>query len=200
MAIRRAKQKAQVIAKLSQSAPPGETFIACVHTETGPSPWLNALFDEVPFLGLIVALTAQVLLHHADEHVDRRQHGQPLHEPPRRGRVRVPPRRVPGQPASSARRVWSSMYVQLPGSAKPTRLNIHRYWRNEFDQLIAALPQAQVPAQAAPAPPAAAEHALTPRHHRPRCRHDPGSSGCPHRRQGACASASGPHVALAAVR
>src|SRR6266705_4841588 len=57
MAIRRAKQKEQVIAKLSSVAPPGETFVACVHVETGPSPWLNAIFDEVPFLGLIVALT-----------------------------------------------------------------------------------------------------------------------------------------------
>ena len=57
MAIRRAKQKAQVIEKLSKEAPPGETFIACVHTETGPSPWLNGIFDEIPFVGLIVALT-----------------------------------------------------------------------------------------------------------------------------------------------
>lgn len=57
MAIRRARQKAQVIGKLSASAPAGEQFIACVHGETGPSPWLNAIFDEVPFLGLIVALT-----------------------------------------------------------------------------------------------------------------------------------------------
>jgi hypothetical protein len=57
MAIRRAKQKAQVIEKLSQQAPAGETFLACVHCETGPSPWLNALFDEVPVLGLVVALT-----------------------------------------------------------------------------------------------------------------------------------------------
>jgi len=57
MAIRRARQKAQVIAKLSAAAPPGETFIATVHGETGPSPWLNGLFDQIPFLGLIVALT-----------------------------------------------------------------------------------------------------------------------------------------------
>src|SRR6478752_1376377 len=57
MAIRRATQKKQVIEKLSQIAPQGEQFIACVHCETGPSPWLNALFDEVPFLGLIMALT-----------------------------------------------------------------------------------------------------------------------------------------------
>ena len=57
MAIRRAKQKAQVIEKLARSAPPGETFITTVHTETGPSPWLNALFDELPLVGMIVALS-----------------------------------------------------------------------------------------------------------------------------------------------
>jgi hypothetical protein len=47
------------------------------------------------------------------------------------------------------------MYLQFPGDAKPTRLNIHRYWRGEFDQLIAALPQqaaaAQVAGEVAPA-------------------------------------------------
>ena len=47
MAIRRAKQKEQVIARLSASAPPGETFVACVHGETGPSPWLNGIFDQM---------------------------------------------------------------------------------------------------------------------------------------------------------
>jgi hypothetical protein len=39
------------------AAPAGETMIACVHGETEPNPWLNALFDEVPFLGFMVALT-----------------------------------------------------------------------------------------------------------------------------------------------
>lgn len=57
MAIRRAKQKQQVIEKLQQMAPPGETFIACVHCESGPSPWLNSLFDEIPLLGLIISFT-----------------------------------------------------------------------------------------------------------------------------------------------
>src|SRR6478735_7568538 len=57
VAIRRAKQKQQVIEKLTQVAPPGETFIATVHCETGPSPWLNAIFDEVPGLGLVMAFT-----------------------------------------------------------------------------------------------------------------------------------------------
>ena len=55
--------------------------------------------------------------------------------------------------------VWSSMFVQFPGTSKPTRLNIHRYWRGEFDQLLAALPQAQVPAQATPVEPSVVDPA-----------------------------------------
>lgn len=147
MAIRRATQKAQVIKKLSQIAPPGETFIACVHCETGPSPWLNALFDEVPFLGLIMAYTRRfyfltltntsIVINTASRYTNR----------PGDVVVAFP---INAFPVSQIKRVtvWSSMYVQFPGSSSPTRLNIHRYWRGELDQLIAALPQAQVPGQA----------------------------------------------------
>ena len=150
MAIRRAKQKAQVIEKLSQSAPPGETFIACVHAETGPSPWLNAIFDEVPLLGLIVALTRKfyfftltntsVVVNTASRFTNRP--GEI---------VAVFPREA--MPVSRIKRatVWSSMYVQFPGESKPRRLNIHRYWRNEFDQLIAAFPVSAAPAAASAA-------------------------------------------------
>ena len=42
---------------------------------------------------------------------------------------------------------WSSMFVVLPGQQRPTRLNIDRYWRKEFDALIEQLPQAQIPRQ-----------------------------------------------------
>ncbi|MDH6119467.1 hypothetical protein ABH930_005641 [Kitasatospora sp. GAS204A] len=139
MAIRRAKQKAQVIEKLSQVAPPGETFIACVHVETGPSPWLNAVFDEVPLLGLIVALTrrfyfltltnSSVVVNVASRWTNRPGDV-----------VGVFPRHA--FPVSRVKRatIWSSMYLQLPGDDKPRRLNIHRYWRNEMDQLSAAFP------------------------------------------------------------
>jgi hypothetical protein len=155
MAIRRAKQKAQVIEKLSSVAPPGETFIACVHCETGPSPWLNALFDEVPFLGLVVALTRKfyfitltnttVVINSANRFTNRP--GDVVFSFPRQA--------VPVTQIKRAT-VWSSMYLQLPEKPKPTRLNIHRYWRDEFDQLLAALPPAipghpaaQIPAQPA---------------------------------------------------
>jgi hypothetical protein len=151
MAIRRATQKKQVIEKLTAIAPPGEVFIASVHCETGPSPWLNAIFDEVPFLGLIVALTrsfyfitltnTSVVINAANRFTNRP--GHVLYSFPRNA-----------FPVTSVKRsaVWSSLYVQLPDRPKPTRLNVHRYWRGEFDQLLAALPQAQVPPQGAGTP------------------------------------------------
>jgi hypothetical protein len=139
MAIRRATQKAQVIAKLSASAPAGETFIACVHGETGPSPWLNALFDEVPFLGLIVQMTRRfyfftltntsVVVNTASRFTNR---PGPI--------VAAYPRSE--FPASRYGRgaVWSKFYVRLPGSDKPVRINVHRFWRAELDQLATVFP------------------------------------------------------------
>jgi hypothetical protein len=147
MAIRRAKQKAQVIEKLSRSAPAGETFIATVHCETGPSPWLNAIFDEIPVLGTVVALTRKfyfftltntsIVVNTANRFTNRP--GDVIFAYP-----------INAFPVVKVKRaaVWSSMHVIFPGKDKPTRLNIHRYWRNEFDQLLAALPaQPAVPAQ-----------------------------------------------------
>ena len=142
MAIRRAKQKQQVIAKLREVAPPGETFVACVHCETGPSPWLNALFDEVPLLGLVVSLTRKfyfftvtsehVVLNAANRFTNRP--GAILGSWPRAE-----------FPISGVKRgrVWSVAYVPIDATGKPKRLNIHRYWRGEFDALLNAVGQAQ---------------------------------------------------------
>ncbi|WP_181442542.1 hypothetical protein [Streptomyces tateyamensis] len=143
MAIRRATQKKQVIEQLSQVAPPGETFIACVHVETGPSPWLNAIFDEVPGLGLIVALTrkfyfltltsSSVVVNTASRFTNRP--GEVVAVYPR---AAFPVTRV------KRATVWSSMYLQLPSDSKPSRLNIHRYWRDELDQLSVAFPAGSI--------------------------------------------------------
>ncbi len=148
MAIRRAKQKQQVMEKLAQQAPAGEQFIACVHTETGPSPWLGALLDEIPIVGLVVQLSRKfyfftltntsVVVNSANRFTNRP--GEV---------VAVFPRHQ--FPVSNFNRaaVWSKFYVQFPGQDKPTRLNIHRYWRAELDQLAQAFPAgAQVGGQA----------------------------------------------------
>lgn len=147
MAIRRAKQKQQVIEKLSQSAPAGETFIACVHVETGPSPWLNALFDEIPVVGFVVAMTRKfyfltltntsVVVNSASRWTNRP--GEIVAAFPR---TALPIDRV------ARGTVWSKLYLTFPGHSAGTRLNVHRYWRNELDQLLAVLPDAQIPGQA----------------------------------------------------
>ena len=139
MAIRRATMKAQVVEKLSASAPAGEQFIACVHSETGPSPWLNALFDEVPFLGLIIALSRKMYfftLTNTSVVVNsaNRWNNRP-------GEVVVSWPRDQFPVTNYVRgAVWSKFYVQFPGASKPTRLNVHRYWRTELDQLADAFP------------------------------------------------------------
>jgi hypothetical protein len=139
MAIRRAKQKAQVVAKLSQQAPPGETFIACVHCETGPSPWLGVLLDEIPLVGFIVQMTRKfyfltltntsIVVNNASRFTNR----------PGAIVASFPREAFPASRVKRAR-VWSTMYVAFTGGSKPIRLNVHRYWRGEFDQLIAVLP------------------------------------------------------------
>jgi len=139
MAIRRATQKAQVIARLSASAPAGEVFIACVHGETGPGLWLTTLIGQIPFADLIVALTrrqyfftltnAEVIVNSASRFTNR----------PGPIVVTFPRSEFP---AMRYRRgaVWSTFHVQLRGSSKPTRINVHRLWRAELDQLAAAFP------------------------------------------------------------
>jgi hypothetical protein len=139
MAIRRATQKRQVIEKLSASAPPGEQFIACVHSETGPSPWLGALLDEIPLVGLAVQLSRRfyfftltntsVIVNVANRFTNRP------------GAVAAVFSRD-NFPVSNYVRgaVWSKFYLQFPDGGKPTRLNVHRYWRAELDQLAAAFP------------------------------------------------------------
>ncbi|HEU0240986.1 MAG TPA: hypothetical protein VFR11_17145 [Micromonosporaceae bacterium] len=161
MAIRRSTQKKQVIQQLMQVAPPGEQFVACVHCETGPSPWLGIIFDEVPLLGIVITFlrrfyfitmtNTSVVMNTAGRFSNRP--GAIIYSFPRQAFPVVKLKRA---------RLWSSMYVQLPGTARPTRLNISRYWRTEFDQLITGLPapapipaQPVAPAQPAPAQPAA---------------------------------------------
>ena len=135
MAIRRSSQKRQVFAQLSQMAPPGETFLTCVHCETGPSPWLNIIFDRIPFLGLVIAFTRKFyFLTLTSTHVVLTGAGRFSNRP--KGVLGSWPRDQ--FPISNVKfgRVWSSAYVQFAGSNKPTRLNIHRFWNGELGQLL----------------------------------------------------------------
>lgn len=139
MPIRKETQKAEVIAKLSASAPAGETFIACVHGETGPSPWLNVspiirLSRKHYFFTLtntsVVVSTANRITNEPGEIVAAFPRAQVPVTRYRRGSA------------------WSKFYVQLPKASRPTRINVRWVWRDELDQLAAAFP-----AQAGGSPP-----------------------------------------------
>jgi hypothetical protein len=51
-------------------------------------------------------------------------------------------------PASRYKRgaVWSRFYVEFPGTSRPVRINVHRYWRAELDGLAAAFPVGELAA------------------------------------------------------
>ncbi len=117
-----------------------------MHTETGVSPWLTSALDVVPyvrFIGVIVSLL-------------RRQYFFTLTSNAvvlnACSRFRSRPGDIVAHwersafPVSGVKRgkVWSVMRVELPGESKPTRINVSRYWRAEWDQLLAALPPEKV--------------------------------------------------------
>lgn len=141
MAIRRAKQKAQVIKRLSEVAPPGETFIACVYCETGPSPWLNGVFGLLFQLSrnmYFLTLTNTSVVVNTASRLTNRPGGVV---------VAFPRESVPISDVERGA-VWSKLYLQFPHETKPTRLNVHRYWRGELDQLVAAIPATSAYVQA----------------------------------------------------
>jgi hypothetical protein len=138
----------QVIQNLAQVAPPGEQFIACIHAETGPSPWLNILFEKVPFLVLIVqAMRKYYFITLTNGHVVVNRAGRMTNRP-KEVVVAIP---VQADPLSGIKKgkVWSRLYFQFPGDAKPTRMNFHRIWNADIDRFLAAFPHAADGAQGA---------------------------------------------------
>jgi hypothetical protein len=97
------------------------------------------VLDEIPVVGLVVQLSRKfyfftltntsVIVNSANRFTNRPG-----------AVVAVFPRDA--FPVSNFNRaaVWSKFYLQFPGGGKPTRLNVHRYWRAELDQLAAAFP------------------------------------------------------------
>jgi hypothetical protein len=131
----------QVIENLSQVAPPGEQFLACVHCETGPSPWLNMIFERIPFLVLIIQMmrkyyfitltSGHVVFNRASMFSNR----------PKEVVIAIP---VQAAQFSGIKKGqwWSRMYFQFPGESKPTRMNFHRIWNPDIERFIAQFPHA----------------------------------------------------------
>lgn len=151
MAIRKAKIQQQLAQKFTEFAPPGEQVGVAFEAITGPSPWLVALLSEIPLVGLIAALirnvyfvaltNTSVVVVGANKFTNR------------------PTNLIAAEHFSTAHfsdlniaPVWSKVYYLMPGQTKPTRLNVHRRWRNELDALVSAIGpalSAPIPGQAA---------------------------------------------------
>ncbi|MEU5836581.1 hypothetical protein ABZ820_23315 [Streptomyces diacarni] len=153
MAFRKATMKKQVAEVIAQQAP-GDQPLVSVWAVAGPTPWLS-----VGFLGLIgqflikyyfITVTEQALLFHRMSRFSQRPK-EIVHAIPREqahtlfGEIQLNP-------------LWSFYHMALPGEAKQVRINVHRMWRNELEQLLAIVngaagPQGYAQPQQAYAPP-----------------------------------------------
>ncbi|MEU6079337.1 hypothetical protein [Streptomyces sp. NPDC047108] len=144
MAIRKAKMKEQVAEAIAQAAP-GDRLIVTIATVTGPSPWLmNALglIGQLLVKFYFVTVTEQAVVFHTFNRFTQR---------PKELVYAIP--RAQAQPLlGEVKRnpLWSSFMFALPNEQGPTRINVHRMWRNEMDELISLVTGAPY---GAPVPP-----------------------------------------------
>ncbi|MFD0632228.1 hypothetical protein [Catenulispora yoronensis] len=146
MPLTRAGMRKQVVQNLSQVAPPGEEFVACVHVETGMSPWLAHLLERIPLVGGLIGIAiyssreyyfitltnTSLVVHRAARLTNR----------PKDFMFAVP---IAASPISDIKKgwlLWSRMHFLFPGELKPSRLNFHRIWNADIQHFIAAMPHA----------------------------------------------------------
>ncbi|MFE7799812.1 hypothetical protein [Nocardia sp. NPDC057440] len=137
MAFRKKKILEQVTQKLAEVGPPGEQFNTAFLAITGPSPWV----DSLPYVRLVmvflrkyyfVVLTnTSVVLIEASKWTGR------------------PTNLVSAEHFQTAEfsgleinSLWSKVFYRLPGTAVVERLNVHRQWRTELDELVRVTHQA----------------------------------------------------------
>ncbi|SDN85636.1 hypothetical protein [Actinacidiphila guanduensis] len=140
MAIRKSTMQEQVAQAIAQINP-ADRVIVTFHTVTGPSPWLiNSLgvIAQAFVKYYFVTVTDQAVVFHKAGRMSARP----------KELVAAIPRAEAAHLVSDVRRaaIWSSLKFQLPGEAKPTRLNVGRYWRAELDQWVPAVTGAPIAA------------------------------------------------------
>ena len=145
MAIRKATIKEQVAQAIAR-ANPGDRPHVTIATVTGPSPWLTSALGLVgQFLVkfYFVTVTDQAVVFHRYNRFTQQ---------PQEVAYAIPRDQVQQLLGDVQRNpLWSSFRFLLPGEMQPTRVNVHRIWRDEMDQLIALIAGAPqgMPAQGA---------------------------------------------------
>jgi hypothetical protein len=151
MAIRKEKIKEQFNAVIPAALEPGEQLLGGTYAQTGPSPWLQGGIGLLIMLLMgakwyYIAVTDRRLLWFRASMWTQRPKGGPP-EADARSAIQVHDVDVDNV-------VWSKFRVQRP-AGKDVRVNVHRFWRDEVQQMIGVLvgqgaPQVQPPAPGTP--------------------------------------------------
>jgi hypothetical protein len=147
MAVTKSGMRKQVVENLTQVAPPGEQFVACVHGMTGPSPWLDALLGGIGALIMqsfrkyyfVTVTNTSVVVNRAGRIANR----------PKEVVAAIPLTAGPVVDIQKGK-IWGKLYLQFPGEATATKINVHRQWNADLDLFAAAAaPYVRIPGQMA---------------------------------------------------
>ncbi|MET9698504.1 hypothetical protein ABZY31_16470 [Streptomyces sp. NPDC006529] len=133
MAVKKAtitQQVAQAIAEVN----PADRPVVTIQAIAGPSVWLMSMLGLIgqAFLTYyFITVTEQAVVIHKAGRMSNR---------PQEIAFVIPAEQAAGIVSGIDRNaVWSSFRIQLPRQQKPTRMNVHRMWRTEMDQLLGRL-------------------------------------------------------------
>ncbi|MFG2979762.1 hypothetical protein ACGFYQ_00680 [Streptomyces sp. NPDC048258] len=133
MAVKKATIQQQVAEAITQ-ANPADRPLVTIQAVAGPSVWLMSMLGLIgqAFLTYyFVTVTEQAVVIHKASRMSNR---------PQEIAFAIPTDQAAGLVSEINRNaVWSHFRMQLPGQPKPTRMNVHRMWRTEMDQLLTAL-------------------------------------------------------------
>ncbi|MEU9377029.1 hypothetical protein AB0D94_25085 [Streptomyces sp. NPDC048255] len=133
MAIKKATIQQQVAEAIAQ-ANPADRPLVVIQAVAGPSVWLMSMLGLIgqAFLTYyFITVTEQAVVVHKASRMSNR---------PQEIAFAVASDQAANLVSEINRNaVWSNFRMQFPGQQKPTRMNVHRVWRNEMDQLLGHL-------------------------------------------------------------
>ncbi|TJZ52810.1 hypothetical protein FCH28_16625 [Streptomyces piniterrae] len=133
MAMRKSTMKEQVAEAIAQQAP-GDRALVSITCLTGPTPWLTGalgLIGQMLVKYYFVTVTEQAVVLHRMHRLNQR---------PQEITHAIPRDQIQGAVSEvNVNPLWSSFRLALPGESAPVRLNVHRVWRDEMEQLLAMI-------------------------------------------------------------
>ncbi|MFD7031172.1 hypothetical protein ACFWAR_24375 [Streptomyces sp. NPDC059917] len=130
MAVKKATIQQQVAQAIAQVNPADRPLVT-IQAVAGPSVWLMSMLGLIgqAFLTYyFITVTEQAVVIHKASRMSNR---------PQEIAFAIPAHEAVGIISGVDRNtIWSSFRLQLPGQPKPTRMNVHRLWRAEMDELL----------------------------------------------------------------